>query len=236
MSELNIQLEEQLTKINNIIQEAYHSYLDAKIQGNKRLLKGTLLLAAITLPVMIAFFIIVQKSLGKQTQSGIVIACIVWFTFIWFDELTSRRMEKINEAYEKRYEYSRTIIAENKILLSILPVRFLVPKCIKYIAALMKTCKAESLEQALVLADNFFYKEKADTALSDTDKEFIEFCNSIYENHSPDDHAEEKAKGKTIISKIEENTFKNKKWYVRAISKSVVLFLFLTFLLGISYL
>ena len=45
----------------------------------------------------------------------------------------------------------------------------------------MKTSKAESFEQALILADNFFYKEKADTALSDSDREFIEFCNSIYE-------------------------------------------------------
>ena len=189
------------------------------------------------MPVTIAGFIFFKKSLGKNTQSGYVIAYILCFTFIWFYEWISRRIEKINEAYEKEYEHSRTIITENKMLLSYLPVRFLVPKCIKYIAALMKTGKAESFEQALILADNFFYKEKADTALSDADREFIEFCNSIYEKDSTDDNAVEKPKGKTIISQIEENTVKNKKWYVRAISKCVVMTLLLVFfILGFSQL
>ena len=101
----------------------------------------------------------------------------------------------------------------------------------------MKTSKAESFEQALILADNFFYKEKADTALSDTDREFIEFCNSIYEKDSTDDNAVEQPKGKTIISQIEENTVKNKKWYVRAISKSVVMTLLLVvFILALTQL
>ena len=237
MSELNHQLQEQLANIDNVIREAYQSFIETKNQGSKRLLKRTLWLAAITVPVTIASYLFLKKSLEKSTQSGFVIAYIICFTFIWFYEWISRRIQKIHEDYEKEYEHSRTLIAENKLLLSILPVRFLVPKCIKYITALMKTCKAESFEQALVFADNFFYKEKADTALSDTDREFIEFCNSIHENDSSDDNAVEKTKGKTIISQIEENTLKNKKWYVRAISKCVVMTLLLVvFFLGLSQL
>ena len=146
MSELNHQLQEQLANIDNVIREAYQSFIETKNQGSKRLLKRTLWLAAITVPVTIASYLFLKKSLGKSTQSGFVIAYIICFTFIWFYEWISRRIEKLNEAYEKKYEHSRTIITENKMLLSNLPLRFLVPKCIKYIAALMKTSKAESFE------------------------------------------------------------------------------------------
>ena len=57
MSELNHLLQEQLANIDNVIREAYQSFIETKNQGSKRLLKRTLWLAAITVPVTIAGFI-----------------------------------------------------------------------------------------------------------------------------------------------------------------------------------
>lgn len=62
MSELNHQLQEQLANIDNVVQEAYQSFIETKNQGSKRLLNGTLWLAAITVPVTIAGFIFFKKS------------------------------------------------------------------------------------------------------------------------------------------------------------------------------
>ncbi len=57
MSEIKYQFQEQLANIDNVIQEAYQSFIETKNQGSKRLLKGTLWLAAITVPVTIASYL-----------------------------------------------------------------------------------------------------------------------------------------------------------------------------------
>ena len=54
MSEIKNQFQEQLANIDNVIQEAYQSFIEAKNQGSKRQLKGILWLAAITVPAATA--------------------------------------------------------------------------------------------------------------------------------------------------------------------------------------
>ena len=224
-------MKDQLTRIKKVIQYAYLAYTE-ELKVERRFIVTSLAGMAACLLSVAAIGLYINNSVRNNTIESngrfLFIFSVLFPALICLTEWITDKVLNICKSCLEKRKISRTCIAENKELLSFIPVRFSAPQCVEYIENSIENGEADSLEQALMLADHRFYPKNAKTALTAADKKFIKHFADLFSEEvviSTGDQ-ETKKENEGILNRIAKTTINNEKWYIRAISRSSLLILY----------